>query len=249
MPHGVADEVREHLAHPLLVDADLEIGRGGGGEEQHVALAAGSRESLARRSSSERAGTLVSSSGTAPDSSLERSSSCSTREPSRSTCSSISLIPCGVTCSTPSTRLSSRARSAPIGVRSSCEAFATRSRLMRSASSSSEGHRVEGSRQLSHFVTGGRCDPPGVVAPCHRAGGGHHLTQRRSHPVRQHLDDRERECRRREAADQRGEAEALAEPDDADGDEHRGDDHDAELELDRVEWVERSSSSEFVSRA
>ena len=67
--------------------------------------------------------------------------------------------------------------------------------------------------------------------------------------MRQHLDDRERECCRREAADQRREAEALAEPDDADGDEHRGDDHDAELELDRVEGVERSHSSEFVSRA
>ena len=65
----------------------------------------------------------------------------------------------------------------------------------------------------------------------------------------QNLDDRERECRRRETADQRGESEPLAEPDDADRDEHGGHDHHPELELDRVEGVERSHSSEFVSRA
>ena len=61
------------------------------------------------------------------------------------------------------------------------------------------------------------------------------------HPVREHLDDRERDRpppRSRVSSGER--PSALAEPDDADGDEHRGDDHDAELELDRVEGVERS---------
>ena len=70
-------------------------------------------------------------------------------------------------------------------------------------------HRVERPSELADLVPGGRRDPARVVASCHRAGGGHHLPQRRGHPVREHLDDRERECRRGEAADQRARGRAA----------------------------------------
>ena len=77
------------------------------------------------------------SSGTPPDSSRERSSSCCTSRPSRSTWASIVRSVSGSGGSTPSTRFSSTACSAVIGVRSSWLTLATRSRRRRSVSASS----------------------------------------------------------------------------------------------------------------
>ena len=249
MANGVADEVREHLSHPLLVDADLEIGRSGRGEEQHVALArrlapvarqaleqraGGNRGQLERHRSRLELGEVeqLLDEGAEPLDLLEHLAHRLRRD----------LLDAVDEVLEPGPECADRRPELVRGVRDEVAAHAVGLVQLR-------GHRVERARELSHLVPGGRGDPPGVVAACHRAGGRHHLPQRRGHPVRQHLDDRERERCRREAADQRREAEPLAEPDDADGDEHRGDDHDAELELDRVEGVERSHSSEFVSRA
>ncbi len=79
----------------------------------------------------------VRSSGTTPDSRRERSRSCLTRRPSRSTWASIVRNVSGSGSVTPSTRFSSTACSAVIGVRSSCDTLATRSRRTRSVSASS----------------------------------------------------------------------------------------------------------------
>ena len=64
----------------------------------------------------------------------------------------------------------------------------------------------------------------------------------------QRLDDAEREHRSGEPGEHRREAGPLAEPHDDDGDRDGRDDHDAQLELDRAERVERSHRS-LVSSA
>ena len=94
------------------------------------------RHSSTTGSSNAAAVNVDRSRGTTPASSFERSRSCSTSLPSRSTCCSIASSAGRSTGSTPSTMFSSFARSAPIGVLSSCETFATRSRLSRSTSAS-----------------------------------------------------------------------------------------------------------------
>ncbi len=75
---------------------------------------------------------------TTPSSILERSSRWVTSRPSRSVCSSAAPRVAGLGWTTPSTTFSSTARSAAIGVRSSCETLATSSRRCRSAASRSD---------------------------------------------------------------------------------------------------------------
>ena len=82
------------------------------------------------------------SNGWSPDSRRERSSSWLTRRPRRRVWSSIVRSVSGSGSETPSTTFSSTACSAPIGVRSSCETFATRSRRRRSVSASSAVMRL-----------------------------------------------------------------------------------------------------------
>ena len=93
--------------------------------------------------------------------------------------------------STPSARFSSTAWSAPIGVRSSCETLATRSRRMPLDVGEVGRHRVEGARELADLVARRRGHAPLVVAAGHRRGGRGHLAQRRGHAAREALDERE----------------------------------------------------------
>src|SRR6266536_667949 len=83
-----------------------------------------------------------SSSGTSPDSSRDRSSSCSTNRDSRSACWSMTVSTAGFGSSTPSRRFSRCARRAEMGVFSSWETFATRSRRSRSSPSISPAIRL-----------------------------------------------------------------------------------------------------------
>ncbi len=76
-------------------------------------------------------------SGTTPLSRRDRSSSVSTRRPSRSVCFRAVRIVSGSASVTPSTMFSSTARSPAMGVRSSCETLATSSLRWRSWASSS----------------------------------------------------------------------------------------------------------------
>ena len=134
MANGVRDEVREHLVEPCS-SASPTSRRGPGSTPTRATCRSSASRAPAPRpaasSSSDR------SSGTAPDSSFESSSSCSTRPPSRSTCRASSAASAARPGSTPSTRFSSGACSALIGVRSSWETLATRSRRSRSTSASS----------------------------------------------------------------------------------------------------------------
>ncbi len=84
-------------------------------------------------------------SGTTPLSSRERSSRCSTSRPSRSVCFSAVRIVSGSASETPSTTFSSTARSAAMGVRSSCETLATSSLRWVSTASRSAAIRLKAS--------------------------------------------------------------------------------------------------------
>jgi hypothetical protein len=102
------------------------------------------------------------------------------------------------------------------------------------------GHRVEGAREVADLVARGRAHAAAVVAARHRGGGGGHLAQRRRHPAREDLHDDQSEQRGERRPDRQAEAGPVP------GREHerrapdRGDDHHAELDLDRAEAVERS---------
>ena len=112
------------------------------------------------------------------------------------------------------------------------------------------GHRVERARELADLVARGGGDAPAVVALRHRAGRGDHLAQRERHPVREQLHHRERQHGGDEARSERRARRARS-PSSDDDDRHRdrGDDDDAELQLDRAEAVERSHRNPFVSSA
>ena len=88
---------------------------------------------------------------------------------------------------TPSTRFSSTACSAAIGVRSSCETFAISSRRCWSAAARSAAIWLNATASWPDLVAGRGPHPPRVVALRHRAGRGGHRPQRPGHPVREHL--------------------------------------------------------------
>jgi hypothetical protein len=73
----------------------------------------------------------------------------------------------------------------------------------------------------------------------HRRRRGRHLAQRRGHPARQELHDRERDQRGQTGAHGERIAEPEADRQHDDRARDRGHDHDAELDLDRAEEVER----------
>ena len=162
-------------------------GSGGAVEVEHArtcALAAGSRHSardVARAAAArERASR---SSGTAPDSSRERSSSCSTRRPSRSTWREH-----------PSSAVRGRLLDAVDEVlEQRLQRGDRRPQLVGDVGDEVAahavglgelgGHRVERAGELADLVARGRGDAPRVVAPRHRRGGRDHLAQRRRHPA------------------------------------------------------------------
>ena len=100
---------------------------------------------------------------------------------------------------TPSTRFSSTACSAVIGVRSSCDTFAISSRRCWSAAARSAAIWLNACGQLADLVAGGGPYPVAVVAAGHRPGGGGHLAQRRGHAVRQDLRGEQGAARSRSA--------------------------------------------------
>ena len=86
-----------------------------------------------------------------PDSSFERSRSCSTRRPSRSDCASITCSTSGLGCSTPSSRFSRWARIAVIGCL----------QLVRDVRDEVAARRLEVVELLTHAVEGrARAGPP-----------------------------------------------------------------------------------------
>ena len=116
-----------------------------------------------------------------------------TRRPSRCTWDSMAPSTSVSGCSTPSTRFSSRACSALMGVRSSWLTLATRSRRSRSLSASSAAMRLKARRQLADLVVGGDLDPPAVVALGHVAGGVGQLEHRSGEAPGQHLHHHQRQ--------------------------------------------------------
>ena len=101
------------------------------------------------------------------------------------------------------------------------------------------GHRVEGARELADLVARAGGDAALVVAARHRRGRRRHLAQRRGHAAGEALDEREPDHDRDHDAQPERQPELVAEREDHDRRRHGGDDHHAELGLDRAKRVER----------
>ena len=125
--------------------------------------------------------------------------------------------------STPSTRFSSTACSAVIGVRSSWVTLATRSRRTRSVSASSAAIWLNARASSPTSSRDDRGDPPVVVALGHRRRGRGHLAQRRRHAARE--EPRPSPARRSPARmplTDGHSADLRADPEHEDGDRDRG---------------------------
>jgi hypothetical protein len=246
---SVADEVRQHLSQPLLVDAQPKVGRRSGGEQKHVSfpgrlapVGCDAFEQCPRRNapSFERGGAgfelrqveQLLDEGAEP---LDLAQHLVERGHVHGLDAVDQVLE-------PRPERTDR-RPELVGCVGDEVAAHAIDRLQLGR------HGVERSRQLAHLVTGGGDDPALVVAVGHGTGGCDHLAQRGRHAVGQHLDDAECQQRRRKAGDQRRQPEPFAEGDDADRDCDGGDDDDAELQLDRAQEIERSHSSAFVSSA
>ncbi len=243
VPHRVLEQVGDDLVHPLGVAVGGEVG---GVDRHRRSRSSGACSCCSRTacSSSGSTANAVRSSGTAPDSRRERSRSCLTSRPSRSTWASIVRNVSGSGSVTPSTRFSSTACSAVIGVRSSWLTLATRSRRTRSVSASSAAiwlNARASSPTSSRDVVG---DPTAVVALGHRRRGLGHLAQRRGHAAREEPHDAPARPTAAMIPLTDGHTPILiSDPEDEDRHRHRGDDHEAELELDRRDVVERVGES------
>ena len=106
----------------------------------------------ASSSRSATATSLAAAAASTPPSTRDRSSRSLTSRPSRSVWASAARSVAGSGGATPSTRFSSTACSAEIGVRSSCETLATSSRRCRSTAAEVGRHRVERPGQLADLV-------------------------------------------------------------------------------------------------
>ena len=164
--HRVLEQVGDDLVHALGIAVGGEVG----GVDRHRHRDLGRVQLLLAhrvRRAAARPGTRVRSSGTAPDSSRERSRSCFTRRPSRSTWASMVRNVSGSGSATPSTRFSSSACSAVIGVRSSCDTLATRSRRTPVGLGELGRHLVERAGELADLVARRRRTRAVVVALGH----------------------------------------------------------------------------------
>ena len=77
--------------------------------------------------------------------------------------------------------------------------------------------------------------PLAVVAAGHRGRRPFHLPQRRRHPPGEELHHQQRDDRRDAGAEQRRKLSCQPDLVDGERDDHRGDDDDAELDLDRAQ--------------
>lgn len=100
-------------------------------------------------------------------------------------------------------------------------------------------HGVEGPRQLSHLVAGGRADAQAVAALGDRLRGRGHLAQRPGHAVGEELHHDHREHDGDRDPQVPGHAGVDADLVDDERRDHGEHDHDAELDLDPAEEVER----------
>jgi hypothetical protein len=102
------------------------------------------------------------------------------------------------------------------------------------------GHRVEGARQVADLVRRRARDPMRVLPGRHRRRGGRHLPQRPGHAARQQLRQHERHGQPdRQAHQPRQTEHAAGERVADDARQRRQHDHDAELQLQRADAVER----------
>ena len=196
----VVEQVREHLVQPLGVAGGLEVDRARRSIRSRTVAArrARTRAPPARAARARRSARR--SSGSVADSSRERSSSCSTSRPSRSRLGERGRIDRDRVGSTPSTRFSSSACSAPIGVRSSCETLATRSRRIRSTSARSAAIALNARASSPTSSRDVARHAPLVVAARHRRRGRRPSRAAARSSRARGPDERERRPRARHAA-------------------------------------------------
>ena len=181
------------------------------------------------------------SSGTVPASRRERSRSCATSRPSRSTCVSIVWSVRGIgrghTVDEVLERGLQRGERGPelvADVRDEVTAHAVGLGELRR-------HPVERDGEPSDLVVRGGGDTLVVVALGHRLGRLGHLAQRRRHAAGETRTNTSATTAATIPADARPEVQdADAEPEDEDGDADRADDETRELDLDRRQRVERT---------